>query len=291
MPFAMSYARGRRHRSLVSLDYKPMDFWQPEGTRYVSDYKSSFVNGLIEYPYKLPDVRCKVCREYMGQGSVLPYRCPIGERGRFSDPADVTLAEFNRIARKVKVAIEKQGLNGSWVQPGSVLQPAFLDIASKPAADFLWPGLDALVSPRIRAKLESLKLPDIAFAEVTLRKVGQKSAKLPPPIPSTGEPEDIVDEVPTVNFPKTGRRYFELCVYGRSAPPPGRELLSVCSTCGGKTFNWTRGGKLIMTESMWTGEDIFVLETTAIILITDTLKQELQKLRPTNVEFTRFPSA
>jgi len=42
---------------------------------------------------------------------------------------------------------------------------------------------------------------------------------------------------------------------------------------------------------MWTGVDVFVLETTAIILITDTLKQELQKLQPTNVEFTKLPSA
>lgn len=65
----------------------------------------------------------------------------------------------------------------------------------------------------------------------------------------------------------------------------------MCAACGGKTFNWTRGGKLIMTDSMWTGVDVFVLETTAIILITDTLKQELQKLQPTNVEFTKLPSA
>ena len=268
-----------------------MDFWKFEGTNYVSDYKTSFVNGQSEYPYRLPGVRCSVCRQYMGEGFVLPYRCPVGLHARFSDPADVTIEEFNLIAKKVKVAVEKQGLSGSLVQPGSILQPTFLDIASKPTADFLWPGFSPLVSERIREKLESLKLREIAFAEVTLRKVGKKSAKLPAPIPSTGEPEDIVNEVATIEFPKTRRRYFELCVYGRSAPPPGRELLSVCAACGGKTFNWTRGGKLIMTDSMWTGVDVFVLETTAIILITDTLKQELQKLQPTNVEFTKFPSA
>ena len=268
-----------------------MNFWQLEGTHYVSDYKSSFVNGLIEHPYKLPDVRCTVCREYLGGDSVLPCACPTYLRKSFSAPADVAIEEFNRLAKKVKVAVEKQGLSSSLVQPGCILQPAFLDIASKPTADCLWPGFSPLVSLRIREKLESLRLRDIAFAEVTLRKVGTKSAKLTPPPPSTGEPEDIVDEVPTRKFPKGRRRYFELCVYARSAPPPGRELLSVCSTCGGKKFNWTRGGKLIMAESMWSGADIFVLETTAIILITDTLKQELQKLRPTNVEFTRFPAA
>jgi len=58
-----------------------------------------------------------------------------------------------------------------------------------------------------------------------------------------------------------------------------------------KDFNRARSRELVMTESMWTGLDIFVLETTANILVTDRLKQELQKLRPTNVEFIAFPSA
>jgi len=42
---------------------------------------------------------------------------------------------------------------------------------------------------------------------------------------------------------------------------------------------------------MWTGLEIFILETTATVLVTDRLKQELQKLGPTNVEFRKYPSA
>jgi hypothetical protein len=268
-----------------------MEFWKLEGTNYVSDYKTSFINGQIEHPYSLPSVQCKVCRQSMSEDSVLPYECPTNLRKRFSDPDDVTIEEFELLAKKVKTAFQKQGLSISIVQPGCLLQPGFLDIASKPTADFLWPGFSPLVSQRIRDKLECLNLRDTALAEVTLRKVGKKSAKLAPPIPSTGEPEDIVNEVVTTRFPKTNRQYSELCIYGRSAPPPGREVLSVCSACGGKTFNWTRGGKLITTDSMWTGLEIFILETTATVLVTDRLKQELQKLRPTNVEFRKYPSA
>jgi hypothetical protein len=268
-----------------------MEFWKLDGTHYLSDYKTSFINGELEHPYHLPPVRCKVCRESIGQGFTLPYICPTGLRKKFTDPADATMEEFNHITEKVKVTVKKRGLSGSLVQPWSALQPAFLDIPSKPTADFLWPGFNPVVSPRIREKLESLKVQDVAFAEVTLRKVGKRAANLPAPIPSTGEPEDIINEVPTMLLPKTKQRYFEVCIYGRSAPPPGREVLSVCSTCGTKKFNWTRGTKLIMTESLWTGHDIFILETTLHVLVTDKLKRELQKLRPTNVEFTRFPSA
>jgi hypothetical protein len=195
-----------------------MEFWDLEGTNYVSDYKRSFINGQIEHPFSLPSVQCKVCRQSMGDDCGLPYKCPANLRERFSNPVEVTIEEFNLLANKVKAEVRKQGLSDSFVQPGCLLQPAFLDIASKPTADFLWPGFSPLVSQRIRDKLQSLNLQDIAITEVTMRKVGKKSAKLAPPIPSTGEPEDIVNEVATTRYPKMNRKYFELCVYGRSAP-------------------------------------------------------------------------
>lgn len=268
-----------------------MKFWRIEATRYDSDYKSSFINGSIEHPYNLPFVDCETCRQRFLSDHTLPYECPPSLRKKLTDPEGVTIEEFEKLAEPVRKEVQKLGVRKDLVQPRSFLLPSFLDIPSKPEADFLWPSFSPLVTERVRRKLESLKIREIAFGEVTLRKVGKKSPKLPPPIPSTGEPEDIISEVPTTTFPTTRQRYFELCVYGRSGPPPGRELKSACSTCGNKDFNWSRDKELVMTESMWTGLDIFVLETTAIILVTDKLKQELQKLRPTNVEFVEFPSS
>ncbi len=268
-----------------------MKFWQLGEPRYASDYQRSFVNGEIEHPYNLPFVDCGSCGQRFLADHSLPYECPPLLRKRFSDPAPVTIEEFENIAKPIRLAVQKHGVDKDMVQPRCFLLPAFLDVPSKPEADFLWPGFWPLVTERIREKLESLRIRGIAFADVTLRKVGKKSPKLPPPIPSTGEPEDIISEVSTTKYPKTGRAYFKLCVYGRSSPPPGRELKSVCSTCGHKDYNWGRSRDLVMTDSMWTGLDIFVLETTLNILVTEKLKQELQKLRPTNVEFIEFPSA
>lgn len=268
-----------------------MRFWQLARPGHTNDYQRSFVNGSIEHPYHLPFVDCQACgQRYLADHS-LPYECPSSMRKAFSDREAVTIEEFENIAEPVRRAVLELGLRRDIVQPRCFLLPSFLDIPSRPEDDFLWPGFSPLVTERIREKLESLKILEIAFAEVTLRKVGLKSPKLPAPIPCSGEPEDVITEVRTSLFPKAEGNYFELCVYGRSAPPPGRELKSVCSKCGNKDFKWSRSKDLVMTESMWTGLDIFVLETTAIILVTDMLKQEIQKLRPTNVEFIEFPSS
>ena len=45
-----------------------------------------------------------------------------------------------------------------------------------------------------------------------------------------------------------------------------------------------------MTESMWTGLDLFVLETTGYFLVTDRFKEAVEKLRATNVSFAPFPA-
>lgn len=266
-----------------------MKFWQLGMPNYTSDYQMSYVNGSLEHPYQLPFVDCEACGDRYLSDDTLSYECPPSLRKKFSDPEGVTMDEFNRLAEPVRKAVAKLRIKQSVVQPNASLLPAFLDVPSKPQADFLWPAMGLLVSERVRAALESLKIREIAFAEITLRKVGKKSAKLQPPAPSTGEPEDIIQEVSTTLFPKVSPKYFKLCVYGRSNPPPGRELKSVCSSCGNQDFNWARSKFLIMNESMWTGLDVFILETTSIVLVTDRVKQALQKLGPTNVEFREFP--
>lgn len=268
-----------------------MRFWQLKQPRYANDYQMSFVNGSIEHPYSLPFVDCQACgQRYLADHS-LPYECPSHLRDAFSDSQGVTIEEFDRIAEPVRRAVLELGVRKDVVQPHCFLLPSFLDIPSRPEDDFLWPSFSPLVTERIRDKIDSLKIREIAFAEVTLRKVGKESPKLPAPIPSSGEPEDIITEVRTTLFPEAEGRYFEMCVYGRSAPPPGRELKSVCSTCGNKDFKWARSRGLVMTESMWTGLGIFILETTMTILVTDKLKQEIQELMPTNVEFIQYPSS
>jgi hypothetical protein len=121
-------------------------------------------------------------------------------------------------------------------QPGDKFQPCYLDIPSRPRADFLWCSIGSVViSERVKCLFESLNLMSISYCPVTLRKVGTRNARLPAPIPSTGEPEDIIHEVPLLTATDSIGPYYELVVQSESGVAPGAEPLAVCSRCGRET--------------------------------------------------------
>jgi hypothetical protein len=127
----------------------------------------------------------------------------------------------------------------------------------------------------------------ISYCPVTLRKVGTRNARLPAPIPSTGEPEDIIHEVPLLTATDSIGPYYELVVQSESGVAPGAEPLSVCSRCGWETLPETES-RFVMLESMWKGTDIFFLNSTYFIVVTDRVRRALQNLRATNVHFAPF---
>jgi len=137
---------------------------------------------------------------------------------------------------------------------------------------------------------ESLGVASVAYSPVTLRKVGKREARLPAPIPSTGEPEDIIHEVPLLTRTNSIGPYFELVIQSESGYAPGAEPLSICSGCGRETFPDTEA-RFVMVESMWKGADIFFLAGTLYIVVTDRVRQALQDLRATNVQFVSFEAA
>jgi hypothetical protein len=170
------------------------------------------------------------------------------------------------------------------LRPGNSFQPCFLDVPSQPRADFLWPSLGSFaVSDRVRDLLLTACVNDIAVCPVTLRKIGKRDAKLPPPIPSTGEPEDIIDEVPLLDDPSAGGSYSEIVVLNESGFPPGGTPLSVCPGCKRPTIGPNR--EFRVRPEMWNGNTIFFLATTYQIIVTDGLKNAIEGLHPTNVIF------
>ena len=174
------------------------------------------------------------------------------------------------------------------LRPGDDFQPCFLDVPSRPRADFLWSSIGSLiVSERIKNELIDSCSDDIAACPVILRKIGKREAKLPPPMPSTGEPEDIIDEVPVLKDKSEVGPYFEILILKESEYPPGGTPIKICSGCKRPDVdNSTR--QLIMIPEMWKGDDIFFLATTLYIVITDALKGQLERHRPTNVVFEKI---
>ena len=265
-----------------------MRFWILDHPDYDSDYRFSYINGSLEHPFGMPGVRCDACGDTWGGSRILPYECPaqLRKRKHLTDGWPISLEEYRSLQKEVRDALHITGyVDVRDLQPGDEFQPCYLDIPSRPRADFLWGSLGSVVvSQRVKDLLESENTPSLRFSPVTLRKIGKREAKLPPPIPSTGEPEDIIRMVPLFKQTNSIGSYYELLILSESGRPPGAEPKSTCSGCGREDIDSERR-QIVMQQSMWRGEPIFFLATTLYIVITEQVKRHLQDLGATNVAF------
>lgn len=106
-------------------------------------------------------------------------------------------------------------------------------------------------------------------------------------MPATGEPEDIIYEVPLLAENSRIGPYYEVVVLNTSGYPRGATPTSVCSACGREEIN-SKQRLLMMFDEMWNGHSIFLLSTTLYVIVTDQLKEILARLNPTNVAFTEI---
>ena len=84
--------------------------------------------------------------------------------------------------------------------------------------------------------------------------------------------------------------YFEMLVSSESGYPPGGESTAVCTGCGRESIDDDRR-QIVTLPAMWNGHEIFTLATTLYIIVTDEIKQELERLRVTNVAYRNCEKA
>lgn len=267
-----------------------MRFWELLHPEYESDYQFTHINGILDHPFGMPGVQCDICGETWGGGHILPIECPNSLRShkQIKEGWPIPIEQFIVLRQKIEEQLVKIDISSPVLEPGDSFQPAYLDIPSRPMADFLWAsGKSLVVSKRVKDLFESLRVSRVACCPIVLRKIGKRQATLPAPIPTTGEPEDIIADVPLLEQAKSVGPYFELVVEAESGYAPGTEPLSTCLRCGRETFpkNVARD---VMIESMWNGTDIFFLASSYITVVTDKLKGELEKIGATNVDFKEF---
>ena len=269
-----------------------MKFWRLNHPDYESDYKFCFINGTLEHPYGLPGVKCSVCNETWGGSRILAVEYPVGHRDNkhILDKCPISLEQHRVLQREVSSQLSCITGFCPDLKPGDDFQPCYLDVPSRPVADFLWAGMGSVVvSKRIKDLFETMGIGGISLCPVILRKIGKRAARLTPQAPVTGEPEDFINEVPPQIQTASIGPYFELVVQSKSGFAPGCEPFTTSSGCGRKTFA-NPDPEFIMVESMWNGADIFFWADTHYIVVTDRLKQSLQSLRVTNVEFNLLRS-
>lgn len=270
-----------------------MLFWRLEAPDYRSDYKHTYINGHLEHPFGMPGVDCHVCNATWGGGRTLSHECPpaLRTRGHLTDRWPIPLEQHRALQSEVLTHFRAAGVELADLRPGDDFQPCHLDVPSRPRADFLWSSVGTVVvADRIKSVLENEGMSGVSFCPVHLRKIGKRQPTLPAPMPSTGEPEDLILELPLQREPSSVGPYFEMVVLTESRYPPGGGPLSICSGCGRPTSNAQRR-RLVMRTSMWRGADIFHLATTRHIVVTEPVKRMLQSLRATNVRLTPYKAA
>lgn len=274
-----------------------MRFWRIHAPDYTSDYQNSNLNGSIESQLRFPGVDCHVCMvdwSWAGLRSV-PFECPDSLRSEMSAKGhrrSLFRVEHAKLQAEVLKEANIQGGATIEVGPGYRFPPLILDIPSRPRSDFLWPDSALLVSARILDLLVDLCRQDIATFPVTLRKVGKRNAKLPTLIPKSGEPEDIINEVPLLNDPSTVGPYYEVIPRCASYESPNRIIESQCSACGRIQAKIVRRGTTLrMAEDTWRGHSLFYLGGTLHIVITEDVKNALRAMRPSNLQLTEVELA
>jgi hypothetical protein len=231
-----------------------------------------------------------MCGQVWGGSRILPYPCPerLRRRKHLQDSWAIPLREHKELQNEALNALSDENINLLELEPGDSFQPCYLDVPSKPTADFLWASLGSLVvSERVKNLLVDRCEDEVVCCNVSLRKIGAREAKLPAPIPSTGEPGDIIEQVPLMTSHLEIGPYFEICILNESDWPPGGKPKRICPGCKRHEIN-NSTREIRMTVNMWKGNHIFFLATTLHVIVTNDLKKRIQNLRPTNVIFSEI---
>jgi hypothetical protein len=268
-----------------------MRFWILQRPDYESDYRDSYINGSLEHVLSFPGVECDVCGMSRGGGAYTsPYECPESLRSVMELMKGICIprAEHLELQKQLFAELGVQGEPFVDIHPGSCFPPAILDIPSRPRADFLWPPFSVLVSERIKRLFVSLCGDEVAFFPVTLRKVGKRGARLPAPIPPSGEPEDILSEVPLLSDKTAIGPYYEMIPRYESECSPEWIESGPCPACLSirkKNLPKREMYRVGMVDNLWKGHKIFYYKTTLHIYVTDGVKVAVERLGPTNLAF------
>lgn len=254
-----------------------MRFWRLHHPPYQSAAAERLLNGDLTHPYRLPGIKCGECGQTWGGSRILPYALPESLRGRVElrQPWPIDDAAHLRLREAVLQALREAGAAIDLLRPGDAFQPAVLDVAAPPDADFLWGTESVVVSDRVHDVLTTVPLKGAKLAPVSIH-VGRRTpvARRASSVAGAGVPP-----LPA---------YHELIVMAESALPPGVEPVRYCPSCGRRSFDH-EGRQLVMRPEMWRGEQIFLLATTLWIIVTDPVKRLIEGLSPTNVEFRDLP--
>lgn len=242
-------------------------FYRMIHPNYKSMRQEESINGYADHPYGLPGVECSKCGETWSSTKILSYQMPekLMNMSELNTPGAVCEDKQNKLQ---EIILEELDIfKEERLFPGNEFQPVYLDIPCEPKADFLWSTLGSvLISERILNALNENKISGFANFPVIKRKVGNRVIKYP------------------FEVPEISSNYFELIITSNSKRPPGADIISICKGCGREEYD-EKSRKIIMKPDMWNGADIFFLNTTLWIIVTEKVKNLIESMKATNIVF------
>lgn len=251
-----------------------MKFWRLHHPAYQSATVERLLNGDLTHPHRLPGIKCGECGHTWSGSRMLPYVLPepFRDRVELREPWPIDDVAHRRLRDALLRELRAAGASIEVLRPGDAFQPAILDVAEAPDADFVWGAESVVVSERVHDVLTTVPIKGATLAPVTCR-IGRRTHA------SKRASSVVADDALETPSP-----YYELIVLAESGFPPGVEPVRYCASCGRRSFDHERR-QMVMLPEMWHGEQVFLLATTLWIVITDPVRQMLDMLKPTNVEF------
>jgi hypothetical protein len=254
-----------------------------------SDYAQTWVNGEIDHPFALPGVSCRSCGVTWASSRVLPLALPHSLASDpkwqgFAEGAPVSDADHAVLRAMLKRAFASEGIRTDPFLPGDAFLPAHLSIPTTPVDDFLWPGLTPVVSTRVRDALVAIAATGIVFAPVVARRIGPQSPRDVPPMPPSGEPDDLLALAPLADpSDPIALDYHEMVITTESALLPGCLERARCNACGRVELDLAKR-RFEMSAALWRGRDVFLLGSTRYVFVTSRVRDALLAIGATHVD-------
>jgi hypothetical protein len=268
-------------------------FFRMRSPEYRSCHQDLFINGNLEHIYRFPGVSCKVCQATYGGSRILSDAAPpqIRNDHRFKSRWPISYEEHAAMQKEIAGYLNKEFVSFVTFRPGDNFQPAYLNIPSKPTADFLWPNIRSfVVSERMKKLVFDELSGTVEIVPIQLRKIAKPSANLPPdflPSELSAMRKPQAECIDSDDSDDAIGPYYQILVRAESDYPTGGAPLSVCSVCK-REYIEEEKRELIMKEEMWRGQPIFFLKTTLYIVVTESLVEKIRQTHATNVDFVPY---
>lgn len=226
-----------------------MKLWRIKEPDYRTELEERANNGTIKFPFGLPGVKC--CGTW-GGCDLLDRECPTELRKLrgLTDVWPVMPEELEELRSKLRRFSGFESLGITDLTPGMRFLPPRFSPPKINDNDFLWPASEApVVSLRIAALLGRC-CPN-SFVGI--------------PIPEHSD-------------------WILLAIKSRTLPPIERRSDRICPRCGHPN-KISAPTDLVILEDMIPEGDMFILDTTLHILISNQLKQQLDEAGARNVAF------